>query len=325
MRLLLVGDPHVTVDELEDSQALLDGVFSLYRQLEPSAVVFMGDLHHNHAVVRVEVLDFWLRNLARFPKEKTFVLVGNHDRPNDSSSGCHSLQAYTSLANVVEKPTHIGDGIWAFPYMQTEEFVTAALATQPKVLLCHQTFDGSKYENGFYAPDGVKPEHVGVPKVISGHIHTAQVLNWVGGYIQYIGSPRWRSISDANVEKSVVLYDTDQDTFDGFPTNTFCKPIYSFTVKTVNDLENCVFKTPGKVFVDVMAIRADFEDLACKIRAKIPNAKIRPIFIESKKADVQESQGIYNALRQFVASFSPPYGTPKEVLLDLVSRRLNGT
>jgi DNA repair exonuclease SbcCD nuclease subunit len=330
MRLLLVGDPHVTVEELSDAQGLLDGVHALYGQLGPDYVIFMGDLHHNHAVTRVEVTDFWLRNLARFPKDRVVLLLGNHDRPNDASSTAHALQAYAGLARVVSRVCHLGGGIYAAPYFHQKSDLVESMQQfnkSVKFLLCHQTFDGSRYENGFFAPDGLDPRILGIGRVVSGHIHTGQVLNWEDGYVHYIGSPRWRSISDANVNKCVVLWDTDDDTCQSFDTQHWCSPIGKATLTNVNELDKVPFvdNLKSRLHLDLVGPKAEVEVQAKLVKAQVPRAKVRPVYTDqsNKKLKVAESEGIHNALRRYVASFKPTHGTPTAVLHEMVVRRLN--
>ena len=119
MKILLVGDMHVTVEEIDDCQSLINGLLSLERMHNPDCIVFLGDQHHNHALVRVEVTDFWLRNLPRFQKP-VFMLLGNHDRSNDASTAAHALQPYRNLATVVETPYVLGD-VGLLPYYHDKD------------------------------------------------------------------------------------------------------------------------------------------------------------------------------------------------------------
>src|SRR5882757_792955 len=82
---------HVTVEELADSQALIDYILQLADEHNPEHIVFLGDQHHNHAVVRVEVLDFWVQNLKKF-KHPVIMLIGNHDMSHDASVSAHALR-----------------------------------------------------------------------------------------------------------------------------------------------------------------------------------------------------------------------------------------
>lgn len=340
MRLLLVGDPHVTVEELGDSQALLDGVLALDKEHKPDFVVFMGDMHHNHALVRVEVTDFWLRNLTRFENsaKRVVLLLGNHDRPNDVSSSAHALQPYESVSRVISKLQYLEadqckPSTVVAPYYHDKDQFTKDILEFPakglaiETLLCHQTFDGSVYENGFYAPDGADPVLVGVPKVISGHIHTKQVINWPGGSVHYIGSPRWRTVSDANENKAVVLYDTTTGDMTSFQTCHWCSPISKAIVTCADDLDSSKIPFANlshtRLHLDIAATSNQMEALVGKVCQTYPRAKIRPIATDSKKmAVVSESEGVFEALRRFVGSYKPPFGTPSEVLQAMIAKRV---
>lgn len=333
MKLLLVGDPHVTVEELDDSQALLDGVFGLYSRLAPDKVILLGDLHHNHALVRVEVTDFWLKNLSRFNKDKVVLILGNHDRPNDSSSVAHALQSYTNIAQVIDKTTYWPEAKIALaPYKHDKEDLVndicslQKLGKEIKVLVCHQTFDGSKYENGFYAPDGLDARLLGVKSIVSGHIHTRMNIGWEDGFVSYIGSPRWRSISDANETKAVVLYDTEAGTFQYFDTSEWCSPISKASITNVNELSSIKFidNERTRFYIDVVGAKANVEVEVKNIKSKLVKAKIRPVYTDqnSSKLAVTESEGVVNALRRYIKGYKSIHGTSNEMLSDMVARRL---
>jgi DNA repair exonuclease SbcCD nuclease subunit len=72
---------------------------------------------------------------------------------------------------------------------------------EKSVLFCHQTFDGSQLENGFYAPEGANPDCVKhLSRVIVGHIHSSQS---VGENIWYPGTPFQQSFSEAGQKKAI--------------------------------------------------------------------------------------------------------------------------
>ena len=331
MRFLFVGDPHVTVEELPDCQNLLNLVFDTYEKENPDKVIFLGDLHHNHALVRVEVTDFWIKNLSRFNKDKVVLLVGNHDRPNDSSATAHALQAYRGLGKVVERLEILYEHIAVAPYYPSNYRLIEDVALLKKTnkidtLICHQTFDGSKFESGFFAPEGLDPVLLGIDLVISGHIHTRQTLNWCSGDIEYIGSPRWRTIADSNEIKGLCIYDTVMNDFDFIDTSTACSPIGRGSVTDVSQLDSIPYvnNPKARLHIDVPGPKAEVEIQTALIKAKLPKAKIRPVYTdETKKASVTESEGIHNALRRYIASCAPAYGTEPDIIQEMITRRLN--
>lgn len=331
MRLLLVGDPHVTVEELDDAQALMDYVCQTAAATLPDGIVLLGDLHHNHALVRVEVTDFWLRNLARLSAIcPTYAIVGNHDRPNDQSSSAHALQPYKNICTVVDRPLRLDGSVVLLPFYHDNQVMVEEVAKlglkDDGVLVCHQTFDGSMYDNGFYAPDGVDPVLIGVPLVISGHIHTAQRLDWASGQVYYVGSPRWRTLSDANVPKNIALWNTVTRAFSPFNTAKVCSPISKATVSCLADLDKVPFGgVPNARFhIDIVGTEASVEELTKEVKTRWPKAKVRAILSDrSNRANrVTESEGVGQALRRFVEGYKPPFGTPIDVLRNMVAQRL---
>ena len=85
MKILRVGDPHITVRNIEESERLLDFINKIAVEQSVDAIELLGDLMHTHAVVRIEVQDFWIRSfreqLASWP---IIALVGNHDQPGST-------------------------------------------------------------------------------------------------------------------------------------------------------------------------------------------------------------------------------------------------
>jgi DNA repair exonuclease SbcCD nuclease subunit len=221
MRYLVVGDPHAVVDELSDCEKLVEAVSVLAKKHKPDNIIWLGDLCNNHAILRVEVLAFWRSVFDRFPN--SIAIVGNHDMPQ-SGLGGHALSAFSSI-QVIDSPTEIEPGIWALPYMSKEDFEGWMDKNKFKGVFCHQTFQGAKYENGFLAPDGVPTEKFKKKQwAISGHIHAASRI----GPVWYVGSPRWRSVSDAGEEKAIHVVDIEAgeyDIVDSLDTSMFCQKI----------------------------------------------------------------------------------------------------
>lgn len=240
MRILRVGDPHVKVTNIEESESLIEFVAEKAIEFKVDRIEILGDLFHTHAVIRLEVLEFWTWALELLTDIcEVIVLVGNHDQSGDYNSNSSVLDVFGKIRNDNLKIISFGrlEGIFAYlPYIHNKEtFVDHAnhLAKEgAKVLVCHQTFQGSKYENGFYAPDGVEPESISKEYVhiISGHIHSRQEF----GRVDYPGTARWDTVSDANQPKGIGIYNHEPIT--GKITNrTFistegvCRPIYKLS------------------------------------------------------------------------------------------------
>lgn len=312
MKLLLVGDPHVVPDELDDAGRLLDFVEEVADKTEPDFVVFLGDQYHTHAVVRLEVLDFWKRRLQT-ESYRSLMLVGNHDRPNDQNLKIHGLPE-TSSNHVVFEAEDIG-GVRFLPwYHSNDEFTSKAAGAE--IVVCHQTFNGSKYENGMWAPGGVEPDAVPAKMVIGGHLHSPQEF----GHVWYPGAPRWRTMSDVNIDRNIWLFDTKTFERQGFSTRGHCNALYEFF-----DVEGgCVVHPeviqPASVFVRirgtesyVSARKGYWENLGYSVSTSIPRLV---------QESVKESNGLTQALSEYLEAAKLPHNTPRQVIKGMVAERI---
>ena len=184
MRLLLVGDPHATPDSLEECGKLMEFVLETVKSKAVDRIVILGDLHHCHALVRVEVTHFWkqwMEKLSVGGCSDVVLLVGNHDMPGNASGDplIHALVSYKGTEDgvwVVEEPVVFSEPVLYMPYyFDPEKFVSDANANPVAIILCHQTFCGAKYENNFPAVDGVDPDKINAPLIISGHPYAAAI------------------------------------------------------------------------------------------------------------------------------------------------------
>lgn len=320
---LLIGDPHAVVDELEDCRRLLKGVIEVIRTERPDRVLFMGDQHHNHAIMHVEVMAFWREAFKRLAAlgPPIYALVGNHDMPGDGASKAHSMMAYEGIDNfhVIDKMGRV-DGLLLMPYYHTnQDFVNDVLSVKNRVVLCHQTFDGGRYENGFYAQNGVALAGLEDRWFISGHIHTPQAF----ANVTYVGAPRWRSLSDVGVERALVLVDLVEDQppkfLKLFDTGTWCEKILHLVDKQEAPLEPDL-KPGWKYIVDIHGDEAFIK--ARKPAWAGPGIRLRTFKTRSETKPVSESMGIGKAIQAFMEGYRPKYGTDVAILKGMVAQRL---
>jgi hypothetical protein len=211
--ILRVGDPHAKVGNLEEMKSLILFVVEQAKKHAVDRIELLGDLFHTHNVIRLEVIEFWVWALDLLSQTcETVVLVGNHDQSGDYGSDFSALTVFGLMNKknliIVEKPTQMG--VFGYvPYIHDSGvFVCNAKAlsdTGCKVLVCHQTIEGSKYESGIYAPDGIPAAEWSerFTHVLSGHIHSEQDF----ANIVYPGTARWDSVVDANKRKGIWLYE----------------------------------------------------------------------------------------------------------------------
>lgn len=205
------------ISNLKDSEALMDFIIDTAKKEKVDKIEFLGDQFHTHAVVRVEVLDFWKKSFEKLSELEipVLALVGNHDQPGsrEKEQLMNSLNVLGNIPYVtIINSSRELDGIAYIPYMSDHDAFLQASAElykngATKLLVAHQTFTGATYDNGFYAEDGIEPALVHQEKIISGHIHKQQEL----GKCFYPGTPKWDTMSDANEDKGVWIYNHNDD------------------------------------------------------------------------------------------------------------------
>lgn len=303
MKLLIVGDPHVRADDIEDCENLLTGVLKTAKSEKPDFVLFLGDLFHNHSIVHLAVLNFWQKWFTKFKQEKIEVIAlkGNHDF-GLSNPDHHALEPFKELAIIVDKPTEIGDHLF-LPYFgpkRMEEFYEHT-KSHYSVVFCHETFNGARYDNGFYAPDGMDQTKVNAPLIVSGHIHTFGELQALNKVI-YPGSPRWMTASDANQHKAIYLFDTKTSNWTKFPTHHWCHMIESFDIESKFDLnwalgEEYAPKPNTTTTLVLKGTRAKVAELLELVKDK--GYLIKQV-VEKENVGVKESLGVKEAYVQFL-------------------------
>lgn len=321
-KVLFVGDIHATPEELDDCDQLRWLVERTALAEQVDCVVLLGDSYHTHNIIRSEVMAFyraWFKDWKKHPWE-TVALVGNHDYAGEGRPE-HAMLIHEDQVTVVDAPTVRGPLLLMPYYSNREKFVEDASFHPGKVLVCHQTLYGSRYENGFMAEDGVDPADLPQTRVISGHIHTPQSF----GKVTYIGAPRWRSLSDANEERAVWLYTFEDDgkLLGKAPvdTGTACRQIHYLVETPDGPLLPADVDQRHDWRVDVHG-PADFIEQR-KAILKGMGAKYRTFCTDRVEKRVRESEGIGSAFRSFLTHYTPRHGTRAEVLAALAKERLD--
>jgi DNA repair exonuclease SbcCD nuclease subunit len=222
MKFLKVGDPHLTPSGIPEMTRLMEFVETQAEIRRVDAVILYGDLFHTHIQIRMDVMVAWYGIIDKLLQTTNVIIItGNHDQPGakeleDKMSSVQILERMFRLdendhwLDVVSKPKVIGNVAFAPYTSDPDKFYAwanelhAQGATQ--TLCCHQTFEGSKYDNGMYAPSGLDPDKVPQTGIISGHIHTHQEF----GKVFYIGTPKWETAVDADKEKGIWYAESDE-------------------------------------------------------------------------------------------------------------------
>lgn len=322
MKLLFVGDPHAEPHDLDDCRNLTELIERTVSQQKPDVLLLAGDLYHTHAIIHAEVQLFWWKFFNRlhllYPVE-TIVLKGNHDAPTGTDTKATALLAHaTQVVAVLYEPV-VRDRVLFCPYTTRDQLVAwskefAACQT----LVCHQTFDGSKYDNGFFAGDGVDPADIVQCQIVSGHIHRPQEF----GKVWYPGAPRWRVRDDANHVRGVwVLTFTDGklSARERVDTGDTCRRIFDFEDTPEFPMDELDISKKDEFHVTVRGPRAWIEE-------RLPlykGCRVRTVATDSAStAKVRESDGVSVAFGKWLDEFQPKHGTDKAVLKQMVGERL---
>jgi DNA repair exonuclease SbcCD nuclease subunit len=332
VRALLVGDPHVTPEELEDSSALFQLVQKTAAEMKVDAIVITGDLYNTHDILSTRVVHFWKQQFRALNKYKKIAVRGNHDQVTPSLAFPHAFLAHEGDALFVTEPQLLPlPGVVAMPYYyDPAEFIEAVVHLRlqhPKAhtLLCHQTFNGSTYDNGFYAKDGVDPKAIPFDRIVSGHIHTPQVF----ANVTYIGAPRWRTLADANTDRHIWVVDCDEQGMRlvmKAATDSHCRRIWRFDDRpelpaALDELAPYRLRC-DRIEVNVYGPTAEYvRAREAELRAKYG---VRPKGFPDRAVErkVSEAMGIDTAFVHYAKDFRAPHGTPAEILLPILRERL---
>lgn len=331
MKLLLVGDPHAKPGDLEDCTNLAVLVARVATDEKVDAICWLGDQHHHHSIVHVEVMAWWMNVLQAMQSFHHIMLVGNHDLGNGDEFQ-HALLPYRHLATVVDEPKVVAlrtrppsldtldSQILFVPFMRDRAgFLQACQDDATETVICHQTFDGSRYENGFYAEDGVDANLLPQKLVISGHIHSPQQF----GKVWYPGAPRWQTMSDANEDRAIwVVTFEDGRMVDRKPysTNQTCRQIRHL-VDMPDQPADLTGLEGARVMVDLRGPTEWIQTRQAQLAGR--GWQIRTFPTDLVRARVKESEGIGVAFGKFFQAFQPQHGTDKRVLASMLKERVN--
>lgn len=348
VRDLIVGDLHVQVSNLFETQKLLAFIRQVFIENNCRNLILLGDIFHTHSVVRQEVAylmlnwlkDFYL-NVVGTSKSRIIIIVGNHDGISPTITDQNAVDLILGeFATVISgSQSMVGDDGFVFlPFVHNQEtFVSTAImgfqsaqhqGHKDPILICHQTFDGAAYESGMPCPDGVKSELLPYSVIISGHIHKRQVVK---DKVLYLGTPRPVTAGEINDEKFIFLTgrtETGVVSFVPVSTKNIVKHYYMVEVtEGANEILDVSGFDLGKDDVRVRItgsqaffdrIKSQNENLKGSVKL-IPNIK-RDL---SKKVSLEASNlGVEVALEDYVKNIADIDPSIKEDVWQTISRML---
>ena len=201
--ILLIGDFHLQSNRLEDGKEALSRIAQEILDRKPTHTIFTGDQFHTFATIRSEVLAAWNDFINQtFQHTKLIFLVGNHDM-SGPNGGSHSMEVFNDRAIIVDDTFELVlNKVFCLPFIRDNAEFEAKCRKLPEgaTLICHNSFNGAQFENGFYDPHGADPscvEHLA--QVIAGHVHKEQKV----ANVWFCGTPYQMSYADAGEEKGI--------------------------------------------------------------------------------------------------------------------------
>ena len=213
MKILTIGDPHFRKNNVLESQEMVEKLLVVARNRHPKIIVVLGDVLHRHETINVFPLnraEEMILNLSQIAP--TFVLVGNHDRPNNSNylTEEHPFNALKHWNNVyiVDKVMDVVLSSYRFvfvPYVPPGKFMDALSTIEEplkntNMIFAHQEFYGAKM--GAIVSKAGDEWSLENPLVVSGHIHDFDQLQ---PNIIYTGTPMQHSFGDKD-DKTISLF-----------------------------------------------------------------------------------------------------------------------
>lgn len=214
MSVLLIGDPHIKIDNVEATEQMLREIVELILERKPMLVVVLGDVLHTHDKISVGPLVRAIRFLdtLRNVSPHLVVLIGNHDRPNNAEflTECHPFTALKTWpkTTIVDFPTVITIEAFRFlaiPYVApgrlTEAVAKIGVTTLQdfSAVFLHQEMKGCHM--GPIVSDSEDTWPRTAPMAFSGHIHDFSILqpNFI-----YVGTPIQHNFGDST-DKAVMF------------------------------------------------------------------------------------------------------------------------
>jgi len=221
MKIYVIGDPHFKSKNALETNEMVTKIYTSVIEEKPDFIVVLGDVLDTHETIHVGPLcratDF-LFQLSKMSKH-LFVLVGNHDRPNNSVfltqespfNACKSWENTSIVDTVLEKRIEDKDYLF-LPYVPTGRLnealssagITSENISKYDIVFAHQEFKGCNM--GMITSNEGDPWDLSFPLCISGHIHDYQVLQ---PNLIYPGTPIQHGYGDSP-NKAVMILESNK-------------------------------------------------------------------------------------------------------------------
>jgi hypothetical protein len=252
---LVVGDPHFKVNNVRETDAMVEAIVETARNRQPDIIIVLGDVLDRHESIHVSPLTRSIDFLARLMDiAPTYVLIGNHDLKNNRQflSKEHPFTALKywgprmTIVDVTTIVTIKGKIFTLVPYVPPGRF-KEALDTRSgweasTCIFAHQEFMGAQM-GAIISTEGDEWP-LSNPYVVSGHIHDYQEPQ---ANILYTGTPIQHAFGDRH-DKTISYFtyrlpnDRDHERIDlGLPRKQIVR-LTCADVSTYSPPSNCELK-----------------------------------------------------------------------------------
>jgi len=220
MNILLVGDPHFKTDNVLETENFVSKTLKYVEENKNNIkfIVILGDILDTHEKIHIQPLCNAVNFITELSKLIfTFVLIGNHDRINNSDflTESHPFTGLKRTPNLRIIDTTFKHKNFIFvPYVPNGKFMDALekIDFNPEekntYIFAHQEFKGCKMGGIISETGDIWPEEY--PLVISGHIHDFQIPQ---KNIIYTGTPYQQGYNDS-AEKGLLLLKINENSYE---------------------------------------------------------------------------------------------------------------
>lgn len=254
-KIIVVGDPHFKTNNIEETNQMTKEILQYIDQIKPDALVCLGDVLDRHETIHVGPLLRSIEFLQSISlKTKLYVLIGNHDRPNNNvfMTDEHPFTALKVWPNTKIVDSTIEDFIEGkrfifVPYVSPGRFDEALKdfnINNTSCVFAHQEFYGAKMG----AVESVVGDKWSIdhPLVVSGHIHDFQRIQ---DNIIYTGTPIQHAYGDSEDKGIFVFTFDDGFKFEKLAIGIPMKKIAKFNVSEINLIKKLDPKHHYKIII----------------------------------------------------------------------------
>lgn len=221
--VLITADLHLhnhqkDLRKLEDGLECLRWIYKTARNNNCKNLIVAGDLFHDRNYIHTVAYFEACKIITENKDIQTYLLLGNHDMYREHTWNCpNSLESLKQITILIDSPKTIridGLDIDFLPYTPTPSKYFS-LFKPSRLLISHlglveailnATYDVRGVEDDSGEKEPIKKESFSKwEKVFLGHYHYPQKLD----NVEYIGSPMALTFGEANQDKHVIIFNTD--------------------------------------------------------------------------------------------------------------------